>query len=68
MFDRMGTLSEEELSKLHSATMEILRDVGISFREPEALKIFKKHGVKVDGDKVFLNEGRITKALDTVPA
>ena len=68
MFDRMGTLSEEELSKLHSATMEILRDVGISFGEPEALKIFKKHSVKVDGDKVFLNESLITKALDTVPA
>jgi trimethylamine--corrinoid protein Co-methyltransferase len=68
MFDRMGTLSEEELNKLHSATMEILRDVGISFREPEALKIFKNHGVKVDGDKVFLNEGLVTKALDTVPA
>jgi trimethylamine--corrinoid protein Co-methyltransferase len=64
----MGTLSEEELNKLHSATMEILGDVGIAFREPEALKIFKKHGVKVDGDKVFFNEGQITKALDTVPA
>ena len=34
MFDRMGTLSEEELNKLHSATLEILRDVGISFGEP----------------------------------
>ncbi len=68
MFDRMGTLSEKELNRLHSATIEILGDVGIAFREPEALKIFKKHGVKVDGDKVFLSEGEITKALDTVPA
>ena len=68
MFDRMGTLSEEELNKLHSATMEILMDVGISFGEPDALKIFKNHGVKVDGDKVFLNEDQITSALDTVPA
>ncbi|MGD8443648.1 MAG: trimethylamine methyltransferase family protein, partial [Desulfobacterales bacterium] len=68
MFDRMGTLSEEELNRLHSATMEILRDVGISFGEPDALKIFKNHGVKVDGDKVFLTEDQITNALDTVPA
>jgi len=36
MFDRMGTLSEEKLNKLHSATMKILRDVGIFFGEPEA--------------------------------
>jgi len=68
MFDRMGALSEEELNKLHSATMEIFGDVGVAFREPEALKIFKKHGVKVDGDKVFLTEGHVAKALETVPA
>ncbi len=36
--DRMGALSEEELNKLHSATMEIFGDVGVAFREPEALK------------------------------
>ncbi len=65
---RMGALSKEELNKLHSATLEIFRDTGISFREPEALKIFKKHGVRTDGDKVFLNENQITKALETVPA
>lgn len=63
----MGTLSEKELNRLHSATMEIFGEVGVAFREPEALKIFKQHGVKVDGDKVFLTESQVTKALETVP-
>lgn len=64
----MQSFTDEELNKLHSASMEILKDVGVAFHEPEAVEIFKKHGIKVDGNTVFFNERDVTKALETAPS
>jgi trimethylamine--corrinoid protein Co-methyltransferase len=48
--------------------MEILRDVGIRFNDPEATGIFKEHGVRVEGNTVFLEESQIQKALEAAPS
>ena len=47
--------------------MDILRDIGINFYEPEAVEIFKHHGFKVDGNTVHIDENQIRRALASVP-
>ncbi len=67
MYDRMQTLTEEELTRLHDASMDILQNTGIAFNEDEALEIFKKNGFKVEGKTVFMTEKDVRKALETTP-
>ncbi len=67
MFDRMNCFTEEELAKIHNSCVELLENVGVVFRDERALAVFKKHGIKVDGEKVFIEEKHIQKALETVP-
>jgi trimethylamine--corrinoid protein Co-methyltransferase len=68
MGHRLQSFTDKELSRLHDASMEILRDVGIRFGDPEATGIFKAHGVRVEGNTVFLGESQIQKALETAPS
>ncbi len=68
MYERMHLLTKDDLNKLHNATMEVLKDVGIAFHEPEALEIFKNHGVKTDGDVVFIEERHVEEAIKTAPS
>ena len=67
MYERMQILTEADQSKIHLATMDILRDIGINFYEPEAIEIFKRHGFKVDGNTVHIDENQIRNALASVP-
>jgi trimethylamine--corrinoid protein Co-methyltransferase len=68
MQEEMQILSDKCLNRLHDASMEILRGVGVAFHDPEALEVFKKHGAKVSGNAVFLDESHVTKALETAPS
>ena len=68
MFGRMKGLTKEELNKLHNATMEIFRDVGVAFNEPESIEIFKKHGFRVDGQTVYIEESQFEKAIEAAPS
>ncbi len=68
MCERMQRFTEGDLNKLHDASMEILRDVGVLFNEPEAIEIFRKHGVKVEGNTVFLKENHVQNATRAAPA
>jgi len=68
MHARMNLLSDKDLNNLHNATMEILKDVGIAFYEPEAIEIFANHGVNIDGNVVYIEEHHIEKALESAPS
>lgn len=68
MFKRMKGFNETEIDKIHNSVMEVLRDVGVGFHDPDALKIFKDHGFTVDGSTVFFTEEQVMGALDTVPS
>jgi trimethylamine--corrinoid protein Co-methyltransferase len=68
MYDRIQTLSREELNKVHDASIDLLETVGVRFDDDEALDLFKSNGVKVDGKTVFFTEKNIRCALDTAPS
>ena len=67
MYDRMQSFSQEQLTKIHDTSMQILRDTGVAFNEEEALEIFSKNGFKVDGKVVYFTEAQVRKALETAP-
>ncbi len=60
-------LDNAALDKIHSGSLEILKDVGIRFPSEKALALFKKHGLKVDGSVVRFEAQDISSALETVP-
>jgi len=68
MYERMRPFSQQDIHMLHSASMEILRDVGVAFHDPEALEIFSDHGIRVEQKTVFLTERDVRMALASVPA
>ncbi len=68
MYERMHLLSKEDFDKLHRATLEIYKDVGVAFHETEALEIFSRSGARVDGNVVFIGEDLVDKALQSAPS
>ena len=68
MYERMHILTQEDIFKIHEASMNILDEIGINFYEPEAIDIFKQHRFRVDGSTVHIEEKQIDRALKTVPS
>lgn len=68
MYDRMTALNQMQVAGIHNASMRLLDSVGVAFEAEEALDIFKSHGVRVDGRKVFLTEDQVVNALATAPS
>jgi trimethylamine--corrinoid protein Co-methyltransferase len=60
-------LSKEDIQQIHNASMKLLANVGIQFPYEPALAAFQKHGVKTDGQHVYLSEYQVMKALSSAP-
>jgi trimethylamine--corrinoid protein Co-methyltransferase len=60
-------LSQDDIQHIHQTSMTLLANVGVEFPCQEALQVFKKHGVKTDGKRVFLSQDQVMDALKTVP-
>lgn len=60
-------ISSHDVRTIHDCTLRVLREVGVSFPVPEALKLFKQHGATVEGDIVKISEKMLDEALETVP-
>lgn len=58
-------MNEEQ--KLHDATMEILRDVGIRVHNRDAEKIFADNGITVKDSVAFFTEEQVYRWLKTAP-
>ena len=60
-------ISKQEIENIHEHTLKILKEVGVKFEHEEALDIFRKHGARINGDIVYIDEDLFTQALATVP-
>lgn len=58
--------TQEELELIHEKTLYLLKNVGVIFFGEEARDIFKKHGARVEGETIFLEENLINQGLSTV--
>ena len=65
---RLNSLTSEQLSKLHEASLEIMSRTGMRFFEQEAIELFKKGGAEViDGNLVRIPSKLVEWAIRTAP-
>ena len=60
-------LTQDDIQHIHQTSIKLLANVGVEFPYREALQVFKKHGVKTDGNRVFLSQDQVMGALKTAP-
>ncbi|WP_067563407.1 trimethylamine methyltransferase family protein [Halofilum ochraceum] len=63
----VDALSDEGVERLHDASMRVLENTGIDFRDPVALEDWRQAGAEVDGQRVRIPRGLIMEKLRTVP-
>ena len=57
-----------QVETIDNASMDILENVGVQFRDPIALEDWKKAGAKVVGEMVYLDRGLIRDLIATIPS
>jgi len=67
---QLEVLSEDDIAKVHAATLTALAEVGVRVEYPPALALFRDHGCRVDFDRriVFIPEHLLRQALATAPS
>lgn len=60
-------LTPEQIEKIDAASMDILENVGVRFRDDVALADWKRAGAKVDGELVYLDRHLVRELIATIP-
>ena len=60
-------LTRADLEAIHQTSARILANIGVTFPSEAALDHFRRHGMRVDGIRVYLSESQLFEALRTVP-
>ncbi|MEL6690348.1 MAG: trimethylamine methyltransferase family protein, partial [Pseudomonadota bacterium] len=60
-------MDQEQVEKIDEASMGILEDVGVVFRDEIALEDWKKTGADVRGETVHLDRGLVRELIATIP-
>ncbi|MEE4189272.1 MAG: trimethylamine methyltransferase family protein [Roseobacter sp.] len=61
-------MTPEQVERIDAASLGILEDVGVVFRDPIALADWKRAGVDVRGETVHLDRGLIRELISSIPA
>jgi len=64
---RISVLSPEQMTKVHEATLEVLRKTGVAIGAPEVVDLLRDHGAEVDGDVVRFPADLVSRALESAP-
>ena len=67
-FSRPATvMSAHDVEEIHQLTLDILSGKGILIHLPEAREILSRHGARLDGEVVFLDEPVVDRLMGTAP-
>lgn len=58
----------EKVEKIHQASMRILEETGMRFHHPEAIKILKDNGIRMEGDIAYFTEEQIMHWVKKAPS
>lgn len=61
-------ISRDIVEAIHAESMAVLETVGIKIENSQALEILKKHGARVEGDIVFMNQKMVDEAVLSSPS
>lgn len=65
---RFEYFSDQDVQKIHAATLQVLETVGVDFGYQPAIDVFKKAGCKVDGKRVFFSPGMVMDQVAKAPS
>ena len=60
-------ISKQDIMRIHENTLRILENIGVDFENEKALDLFRSHGMRVDGSKVYIGQKALEEALRLVP-
>jgi len=63
----LALLSPEQIERIHDASMTILEEVGVDFRDPVALEQWREAGAEIDGQRVRPARELIMDLVKTIP-
>ena len=61
-------LAGAQVERIDAASMDILENVGVIFRDDIALADWRSAGAKVQGDRVYLDRGLVRDLITSIPA
>ncbi|WP_374650982.1 trimethylamine methyltransferase family protein [Dongia sp.] len=61
-------MSPEQVERIHQASMGILEEVGVVFRDPIALADWKRAGADVRDERVHLDRGLVMSLIGSIPS
>lgn len=64
---RFSFLSEDQKQTIFHGMLKVLQDTGANVHHEQAREIYKKHGCKVDGIRVYIPPKLVRQALQSVP-
>ena len=60
-------MSQDQVARIDAASMAILEDIGVVFRDPIALQDWKRAGADVRGERVHLDRGLVRDLISSIP-
>ena len=64
---RYDLLSPEQVEQIHDHAMQILEEIGIDFLHPQSLEIFRRHGLRIEDQRVRFERAFIEEQIKKVP-
>ena len=61
-------MDEQQLARIDDASMAILEEVGVVFRDDIALADWKQAGARVDGERVYFDRAQIRELIASIPS
>ena len=62
-------MDQEQVEKIDNASMDILEDVGVVFRDPQAIDDWNSVGADIrDGDRVHLDRALVRELISSIPS
>lgn len=62
-----GQLGSRQMGRIHSASLEILRDCGLVLASPELVDLCRAQGLKTSGETVYFDDKIVEKTLEMSP-
>ena len=64
---RLSVLDAQQADRIHEASLEILSRTGVVIQSPEGLSLLDGAGAAVDGERVWIPDHLVAKAMETAP-
>lgn len=61
-------LTQEQIEEIHAASISVLERTGIHVENERARALYQGGGARVDGQRVYLSQEMVERALEQVPA